>query len=469
MPWQGDGSFQRDDGTRRGVNVWEQAREANVNVNSRDHDHHDEDLAKGIALCVSREGRNSPTADLPMGGHKHTGAGDATQASHYATFGQLLSHAVPFVPAPQVSQSQEAPDVITLSPQPEAAGYEVGRGYRFIVKEQNTGAVSVVVNSLAQQALKKQDGSDFKPAELKEDEHLVIVYNGSEFRADAGGTGGVDEDVVNRLIAAADLDAGKLASGTVAAARLAANPSRRKVLTIDASGVAVWQDPFTVSSGRIWAEPADGAVIIRYAQPASEEPVTRRTVQVRRQGTRNWTAMAAQDALSSPHRFGGLANGTAYDFRIIFRTASMRSANSNVASATPAPAFHRASAVGDTTFTWPWQETSALVVVQGGQGGGSGQNANRSPGFAGASGSATTVEIEGRTITGSGGIGGARSSIGSSPGNRNAPAVESVSGLSIGDSIKISVGAGGRGGGPGASGLSRGHDGTSGFAVIAPV
>ncbi len=38
---------------------------------------------------MTRDGQNSPTADLPMDGHKHTGVAEATERDQYATYGQL--------------------------------------------------------------------------------------------------------------------------------------------------------------------------------------------------------------------------------------------------------------------------------------------------------------------------------------------------------------------------------------------
>jgi len=46
------------------------------------------DLAAGITAALHKGGQNSPTANLPMGGFKHTGAASATAAGQYLTFGQ---------------------------------------------------------------------------------------------------------------------------------------------------------------------------------------------------------------------------------------------------------------------------------------------------------------------------------------------------------------------------------------------
>lgn len=46
------------------------------------------DIAAGITACLAKNGENVPTANLPMGGFKHTGAAAATAAGQYLTWGQ---------------------------------------------------------------------------------------------------------------------------------------------------------------------------------------------------------------------------------------------------------------------------------------------------------------------------------------------------------------------------------------------
>lgn len=49
------------------------------------------DIAQGITVAIAKNGQNVPTANLPMGGFRHTGVADAIAADEYATYGQLLA------------------------------------------------------------------------------------------------------------------------------------------------------------------------------------------------------------------------------------------------------------------------------------------------------------------------------------------------------------------------------------------
>lgn len=74
-------TYTRTDGTRTGTNTWAQADAAGVDILSADHDTHDEDVATALRTMWMRDGGNQPTADMPFGGYKATGVGDATAAT----------------------------------------------------------------------------------------------------------------------------------------------------------------------------------------------------------------------------------------------------------------------------------------------------------------------------------------------------------------------------------------------------
>jgi hypothetical protein len=49
------------------------------------------DIAAGITAALAKNGENTPSANLPMGGFKHTGAADASGTGQYLTYGTVLS------------------------------------------------------------------------------------------------------------------------------------------------------------------------------------------------------------------------------------------------------------------------------------------------------------------------------------------------------------------------------------------
>jgi hypothetical protein len=81
MPWNGSGLFTRP-------YDWTTDRDAGIKILSERMDTEMDGFATGLTACLTRNGETIPTANLPMGGFKHTGAADANGAGQYMTYGQ---------------------------------------------------------------------------------------------------------------------------------------------------------------------------------------------------------------------------------------------------------------------------------------------------------------------------------------------------------------------------------------------
>ena len=214
MPFDGSGNFNRTDGNRTGSTTWAQARDAGALINAPDADHHDQDVADGLENCVTRDGQNSPLGNLPMNAHKHTGVADASAATEYAAYGQLLALVSPFVPATAVGGTANA---ITLTPTPVITSYTTGKGFSFFIETANTGAVTLAVSGLAAVGLRRADGTAFTSGDLVVGRHVVAVYNGAQFRTNIA----PPTDAAITLSDIPNLPASKTTSGTFHAERIA--------------------------------------------------------------------------------------------------------------------------------------------------------------------------------------------------------------------------------------------------------
>lgn len=76
MAW-GGGVFTRTYGST----AWQIDASNSVGIVPDRHDTNDQDLADGINACINKAGGNTPTADLPMGGYKHTNLSAGTAAA----------------------------------------------------------------------------------------------------------------------------------------------------------------------------------------------------------------------------------------------------------------------------------------------------------------------------------------------------------------------------------------------------
>lgn len=82
MTWNGSGTF-----SRKTTSV--SPATGNTTIDSADMNAYTADVTDGINATRAKNGENSPTANLPMGGYKHTGAADGVDDTDYVTMSQL--------------------------------------------------------------------------------------------------------------------------------------------------------------------------------------------------------------------------------------------------------------------------------------------------------------------------------------------------------------------------------------------
>lgn len=81
--WSGSGTFSR-------THNWVQDQGNGILIRADRHDANDTDFVNGINNCLTKDGQNMPSANLPMAGYKHTGVANASASDQYAAFGQVL-------------------------------------------------------------------------------------------------------------------------------------------------------------------------------------------------------------------------------------------------------------------------------------------------------------------------------------------------------------------------------------------
>ena len=85
MGWSG-GTYTKGNNSTGG---WTGDASLGIGIEAGRHDTQDDDFATGINACLTKDGTNSPSANLPMGGYKHTGVANASSNDEYTTQGQL--------------------------------------------------------------------------------------------------------------------------------------------------------------------------------------------------------------------------------------------------------------------------------------------------------------------------------------------------------------------------------------------
>lgn len=175
--WDGGGGVIRGDGVRTGSNTWQQARDAGVKIRAEDHDLHDEILATAIENTVARDGQNTASANLPMGGFRHTGVGAASARTDYARASQVQDGAMVFG-----GTSGGSSNAYTMSLTPTPSAYVAGQQFTFIANHTNTGASTLNVNAIGATAIRQGTAlTALAAGTIVSGQVVTVVYDGTYF------------------------------------------------------------------------------------------------------------------------------------------------------------------------------------------------------------------------------------------------------------------------------------------------
>ena len=118
------------------------------------------DISSALTGSIAKDGQTVPTANLPMGGFKHTNVAVATSRTDYARASQIADNSMGYA-------ASSGTDTITATPAPGISAYAIGQ--RFTLKKDanaNTGAVTLNINSIGAGAVTWPDGTALAAGDL---------------------------------------------------------------------------------------------------------------------------------------------------------------------------------------------------------------------------------------------------------------------------------------------------------------
>lgn len=167
MPRNGSGSYQSPAGQPVTTGTVIDSTVFNTNTS---------DVATALTNSVAKNGETTPTANLPMGGFKHTGVADATARTQYESAAQAQDGTLTLI------ASISGTDTITGSPTVAVPAYVAGQAFRFIPANTNTGAATINISGLgAKSIVKSSSGVALVAGDLQATVPATIVYNGTSF------------------------------------------------------------------------------------------------------------------------------------------------------------------------------------------------------------------------------------------------------------------------------------------------
>jgi hypothetical protein len=165
--WNGSGVFSR-------TYNWVQDQLNGILIRADRHDANDTDFVNGINNCLTKDGQNAPTANLPMGTFKHLNVGKAALYNQYVTAEQLLENELTYY-------TTSGTDTYTITPSPSVTAYTAGLGLKIKIGTTNTGAATLNVNGLGAKTIKTSAGAAVTAGTLLAGSIVDMTYDGTDF------------------------------------------------------------------------------------------------------------------------------------------------------------------------------------------------------------------------------------------------------------------------------------------------
>jgi hypothetical protein len=134
------------------------------------------DIASGLTTSLAYDGQTAPVANLPMATYAHTGVGNATLRTMYASAGQVQDGTFQYLTS--VSGTNTVTAIASISMSALAAG----QAFRFIVAATNTSGVTLNINSIGAKAITKNGTTALTANDLVINSIVEVVYDGTQFQ-----------------------------------------------------------------------------------------------------------------------------------------------------------------------------------------------------------------------------------------------------------------------------------------------
>lgn len=135
-----------------------------------------DDIATALTQSLSKDGQTVPTANLPMGGYRHTNVDDAAARTDYARADQVQDCAL------STLSSVSGADTITATAPLSMTAYVTGQEFSFVSAGANTGAVTLNINSIGAKDVTKRGTTALDAGDIPSGAVVVVQYDGTRFQ-----------------------------------------------------------------------------------------------------------------------------------------------------------------------------------------------------------------------------------------------------------------------------------------------
>ncbi|MCA3704245.1 MAG: hypothetical protein INF12_14580 [Methylobacterium sp.] len=149
-------------------------------ISSTNYNTQNTDFSTGLTNVICKDGQTTPTANLKMGGFRHTNVGNGTARNDYAALGQVQDGAGIWC-----GTAGGTANALTLTPTPAITAYAAGQVFRFTAgASPNSGATTVAVSGLTATAV-QANGAALTGGEIAANRQYSVLYDGVAFQLQA--------------------------------------------------------------------------------------------------------------------------------------------------------------------------------------------------------------------------------------------------------------------------------------------
>ena len=135
------------------------------------------DIGNAMTASLAYDGQTVPVANLPMGSYIHTGVGNATARTNYASAAQVQDSTLTYL------TSISGTDTITALAPVSMSALAAGQTFRFIAAGANTTtAVTLNINSIGAKNITKNGTTALAIGDIPSGSVVVVVYDGTQFQ-----------------------------------------------------------------------------------------------------------------------------------------------------------------------------------------------------------------------------------------------------------------------------------------------
>ena len=173
MSWSG-GTYRKGN---YGTNGWTGDASLGIGIEAGRHDTQDDDFANGINACLAKDGSNSATGNLNLGGtNRITNLASGVASTDAATLGQVQSG----IPS-YLGTTGGTSTAFTVTATPTITALTTGAQYVFKANAANGAAATLKIDGTAATTMQRQ-GTALAGNEFKANDFVSVVYDGTNFQ-----------------------------------------------------------------------------------------------------------------------------------------------------------------------------------------------------------------------------------------------------------------------------------------------